>query len=134
MYVKFYNKQFHSYHGLSHWTTIIIKWYHTRLSEWLRTNKLCPNVNKTKLMIFNQRNHTLPQIYFNNSLLEWVPNFKYLGVFIDNRLSFTTHATFLTKKLSSVLGIMYSSKQFLNTKALLTIQGVFFMRTNFYHW
>ena len=85
-------------------------------------NKLCPNVAKTKLMFFSQRSQILPPaVYFNNVILEWVTDFKYLGIFIDNRLSFSTHSVILSRRISSVLGIISSARHLLNTQALTTI-------------
>lgn len=94
----------------------------SKLNQWLESNLLCPNTAKTKLMLFNKSsNIVLPDVYFNGVVLEWVDNFKYLGVFVDSRLSFSTHTMFLTRKISSVLGIMYASRSFLNTAALKTL-------------
>ena len=94
----------------------------SHLTIWLQTNLLCPNVNKTKLMLFSQRNNILlPDVYFNNTILEWVNSFKYLGIFIDRKLTFAHHTMFLSRKISSVLGMLRSTRQFLNTKALKTL-------------
>jgi hypothetical protein len=50
------------------------------LSEWLILNKLTPNVTKTKLMLLSNIANAYPApLYFNNVLLEWVDNFKYLA-------------------------------------------------------
>ena len=78
-----------------------------RLSEWLNFNKLTPNVFKTKAMIFNARSmNTFPQTFFNNVEIEYVSNFKYLGLLIDNRLSFKPHIDVICKKLSQVKGVI----------------------------
>lgn len=92
------------------------------LSQWLVLNKLTPNVLKTKLMYFNQSNtEILPDIYFNGEILEYVQNFKYLGVFIDNRLTFKPHIQYIHNSLSRVQGILYASSSFLNRSNLLSV-------------
>lgn len=93
-----------------------------KLSDWLIINKLTPNVSKTKLMLFsNVKVDNLPQIYFDTVLLDWVDDFKYLGVFLDSRLTFSSHIKYLCNRLSKIQGIMYASSPFLNQASLLTI-------------
>ena len=79
------------------------------LSEWLKNNKLVPNVSKTKLMMITPRPFgELPDIYFNGSKLEWVSSTKYLGIIIDNKLSFIPQACEVYMKLSKLHGVFYS--------------------------
>ena len=59
------------------------------LSQCMQLNKLTPNISKTKLMIFNaKRPNVLPFILFNYEIVEYVDSFKYLCIFIDNKLNF----------------------------------------------
>lgn len=93
-----------------------------KLSEWLAINKLTANVLKTKLMLFSPcKNVSSPDVYFNNVLLEYVNHFKYLGIFLDNKLSFHHHTNYISGKLSKVVGVMYASSPYLNSAALITI-------------
>ena len=90
------------------------------LSQWLDFNKLTPNISKTKIMIFNSHKQmTIPEIYFNNEVLEQVHHFKYLGVFIDDRLTFKEHISFLCNRLSQVKGILYAASPYFNRKCLV---------------
>ena len=66
-------------------------------SYWLKANKLSINVKKTKLMIFRPRQKALPinrQIVMENNVLEQVDNTKFLGVNIDQHLTWKTHVRF----------------------------------------
>ena len=92
------------------------------LSEWLKNNKLIPNTTKTKLMMFTPR-HTriLPDVFFNGAKVEWVNEFKYLGIIIDNSLNFSVQAREVYKKLSKMQGVVYSLSSLLPKPALLTI-------------
>lgn len=92
------------------------------LSKYLLLNKLSPNVDKTKLMFFSTTKiEILPQITFNNSILEWVCDFKYLGLYIDSNLNFKTHVKYLCSRLSRVQGILHSTSRILNRKCQMLI-------------
>ena len=92
------------------------------LSAWLRNNKLIPNVEKTKLMMFTPRPvDELPDIFFNGSKLEWVDSIKYLGIIIDNRLSFIPQATQVNHKMSKIQGVFYSLSSLVPQSTLVTL-------------
>ena len=92
------------------------------LSKWLVNNRLVPNVNKTKLMMFSPRPvNNIPDIYFNQECLEWVNTIKYLGVTIDNKLSFIPHVADVKMKLSKLQGVTYSLSYLVPRSSLLTI-------------
>ena len=78
----------------------------SNLSLWLNENNLLVNTDKTKLMIITPRhiNH-LPDIYFNNTLLEWVSNMKILGIYIDRNLNFISQADDVCRRLSRMHGV-----------------------------
>ena len=92
------------------------------LSLWLSKNKLIPNTGKTKLMLFTPKivNH-YPNIYFNNSKLEWVDTFKYLGVILDAKLNFISHVKNVKQKLSKLRGTFYAISNLMPQKTLLQI-------------
>lgn len=95
-----------------------------QLSQWLQSNKLTPNISKTKLMIFNPRiSNILPQIFFNNNeIVEFVENFKYLGFIMEQQnLNFKHHTEHLYSKLSKVQGLLYAARHYFNKKSLILI-------------
>ena len=105
-------------HGCIHKVDIVLG----LLSEWLLNNKLHANESKTKLMLFTNRNiGRLPAVYFNGDKLEWVNYMKYLGVHIDQNLSFNVHTNYVNQKLSKLCGLIYSLSNFLNRDALILI-------------
>ena len=81
------------------------------LSIWLYNNKLIANLAKTKIMCFSRRKTPeLPNIQFNGVILEWVQTFRYLGVIVDDKLSFTHHAQHVNMRLSKLRGIFYATR------------------------
>ena len=93
------------------------------LSEWLSFNKLIPNTNKTKLMLFTSHflNLRLPDVYFNGRILEWVNSMRYLGIIIDNRLNFSLQADMVLGKLSRLHGIFYAISNILPQATLFNL-------------
>jgi hypothetical protein len=82
----------------------------THVSNWLAANKLSLNVGKSNVLLFRGRNQTLPPI---NLIINGLPvsekdSAKYLGVMIDNRLTFSKHIEHVKSKLirgNAILGI-----------------------------
>ena len=80
------------------------------VSRWMKLNKLSLNTDKTKLIIFHSRYKLLDNdsfsIKFNGKKLIPVNHVKYLGMFLDNHLSWDYHINQLGKKLSRANGII----------------------------
>lgn len=81
--------------------------------EWLCDNSLCINVNKSKFMVIG-RKYTLNNIDWNNitikinqNVIERVNEMKYLGVVIDENLTFKSHATYIMNKMSKKVSFLY---------------------------
>ena len=99
------------------------------VSTWLKDNKLSVNVKKTKLLIFRPREKMLligRQVVIENNVLEQVDNTKFLGVYIDQHLTWETHVNFITTKISKSVGLLYKAKNYLPSKSLLTLYYALF--------
>lgn len=111
-----------------------------KIVEYFRSNKMLLHPSKTKFMLFNTpRGHTDINIYLNNnnigqpemanliSNVEQVtgksnpPTIKFLGLNIDENLSFKQHVNTIASKLSQSLYIMQRAKNLLSTSALTTL-------------
>ena len=99
-----------------------------KLSRWLRANKLSINVSKTKYMLFktkNKRGTVSGNIYFGGSVIEQVQSIKFLGVIINDRLSWNDHVNYIRTKISKGVGIIYKARRLLNQSACLSLYYAF---------
>ena len=92
------------------------------VQEWLNVNKLSLNVSKTKYMIFHHRQRKIdefiPDIRINDSPIERVTDFNFLGLQIDQHLNWNAHIQKCSNKISRTLGVMNRLKRHLPTKIL----------------
>jgi hypothetical protein len=94
-----------------------------KISNWLKLNKLSLNCDKTKAMLFHMPNKTVeyPTICINGHEIEFVKNFNFLGIILDQHINWRSHLTHISKKISKTIGIMCKVKNYLPTSALLHI-------------
>lgn len=87
------------------------------LTEYLNINKLVPNSSKSKLMMFTSRpTGNLLDISFGGEIIEWVKDFKYLGLTITHNLSFSKHISNVSLNVSRITG------SFVNLRTMVPLQ------------
>lgn len=93
------------------------------INDWFKVNRLSLNVKKTKAMLFHQPRKKVNNIniQIDNTNIEFVENFNYLGIVLDKNLSWKYHLNLVFKKISKTLGIMTKLKNFMPTAILKTI-------------
>ena len=84
------------------------------INEWMKSNKLTLNQNKTEVMLF--KNHF--DCYLNSETLLSVSSVKYLGLIVDKNLQYKSHINSLHCFISRLVGLTYSMRKFLNKKDL----------------
>ena len=101
-----------------------------KIVDWLTANKLSLNVKKTNYIIFHPYQKRLNydvnikildsrvNKYFNLERKEYV---KYLGVMIDNHLSWKHHINYVALKISRNIGILSKLRHFVPPKTLFGI-------------
>jgi hypothetical protein len=96
-----------------------------RVADWLEMNKLTLNVKKTKCMFFGTpsmlANAGSLSLSHDNIEIEQVPNFKYLGLILDNKLSFKEHLCDVSKKIASKISILGRVRKYLPIKHRLML-------------
>lgn len=90
--------------------------------SWCIENKMHINLTKTKAMIISSKkiDENIPNILINNVAIEYVKEYKYLGLVIDRNLKFSKHMFSLNKRLASVIGAAYSLRDTLSLQAAQT--------------
>ena len=85
-------------------------------------NKLSLNIDQTKAIVFGnaQRNSSL-QLPVDSGPIEIVSEIKFLGVVIDNNLSWKSHVKHIKTKISKSLSIINKAKPYLDVNALRTL-------------
>ena len=75
------------------------------VDNWLKASRLSLNISKTSyLLISNQKNAI--EIRIRDSILTKVSNVKFLGVTLDENLTFNDHVKNVTTKISKSVGVM----------------------------
>ena len=98
-----------------------------KISNWFKANKLSLNTDKTKFTLFHKPSQAdnlpikLPDLVIDSSKLEQSSHIKFLGVEIDNNLSWKFHIENLDTKIARVIGIMYKVRPILNTYCLKSL-------------
>ena len=93
------------------------------LSTWLKSNKLSLNTTKSYYAVFHRARIKLHnssiKIKIDEANIIEVQCIKYLGVILDNKLSWIQHISYVKSKISKDIGIMYKDRNYINKKALL---------------
>ena len=89
------------------------------VSDWLRANKLTLNVDKTVCLMFPKNQKPVEiTIKLNDQPIKEVSETKFLGVWIDTKLNWTSHLNKLFIKLNQSIGLIRKGKNFLDTHSL----------------
>ena len=92
------------------------------VAEWIKANKLSLNLQKTKYMFFSNCIEKPPvDIIFDGTPLEIVSHIKFLGITVDNKLSWKFHIDSICKIISRNIGIINKVKFCLPLSSLITL-------------
>ena len=65
--------------------------------------------------------HNHPSLQMNDSTLSETQHFKYLGVLLDQKVSWIQHISYVKNKISKGMGIMYKARRYLRSKSLVNL-------------
>ena len=96
------------------------------VTNWLNANKLTLNMSKSDIIVISPTSINTKSNVSTSYLQDLLPikvvkETKYLGITIDNELTFHNHIKQLATKLSKSVGIICKVKPFLSTKTLLLL-------------
>ena len=94
-----------------------------KIAAWITSNKLSLNVDKTVYLLFSGRRKIdfCPPVNLFGKQIERVFQTKFLGVVIDDKISWKPHVQSLCKKMSRMIGILHKLGDFLTLPAKKTI-------------
>lgn len=94
----------------------------SNIAEWFKLNKLVVNISKTNCIYFHPKRKKTPNnildIKMDNINITQTSSTKFLGIIVDQHLSWKENTDNLAKKISKNLNIIKHIKKFLNPQAL----------------
>ena len=90
------------------------------IAEWLKVNKLSLKIKKTHFMCFSAKNKSHPGIslQIDGEAIAEVNKSKFLGVVIDNKLSWKDHISFVCRKVARGIGVIIKARKVLHNESL----------------
>ena len=93
-----------------------------KVNEWMKMNKLTLNYSKTEFMLCGnskKRQNENFTLQLGNHNISQVNSVKYLGVHIDEMLTWKTHISNLEKKLSRACALICKLRYVVDQKCLI---------------
>ena len=98
-----------------------------KIHEWFEANKLSINAGKTKYFPFHKPSKKddltllFPTLLNKKHIVERVKSIKFLGVLLDENLSWKDHIKCIENKVAKNIGLLHRAKLFLDKNSLLTL-------------
>ena len=97
------------------------------MAQWCMDNKMKLNPTKTKVMRFTcSKNPACPVYNLYSVALQVVDEIKYLGIILNNRLTWDSHVRYVTLRSNIMLGLISSMATGLSTNALVVSTSLWF--------
>ena len=103
------------------------------LSNWLNVNKICLNASKTELVLFRSAKKQLDfglELKLNGKRLYPTNSVKYLGVKIDEHLTWKPHTDGMSTKLNKANGMLSNIRHIVDQKTLKAIYHAIFKHSH----
>ena len=100
-----------------------------KLSMWLRANKLSLNIEKTELVVFRRQNTKLNnsfKIKLDGKRLFPTSSVKYLGVLLDEHLTWSPQISHVQMKLNRAIGILSKLRYQANIPFMYILKTVYY--------
>ena len=99
------------------------------VKKWLEANKLALNIEKTNHVIFHSPVKKITEtvkIKFGRKHISRSDSIKFLGVLLDETLSWRSHLVELSRKLARSVGIFYKLRHFVPLETLKSVYYALF--------
>ena len=97
----------------------------TQLTNWFKANKLTLNSEKSSFTIFKSGKKAIPnlpnQIEFLDQHIKRASDIKFLGIILDENLTFNQHIKEICNKLKRLFHIFYNIRDYLSNENIKTI-------------
>ena len=97
------------------------------IKDWFTANKLSLNVEKRKYSFLHKPSKKddislcLPKLIINNYEIQREESIKFLGVLLDQHLTWKEHIKLTENKIAKNIGILYKARPYLDKRALLCL-------------
>ena len=93
------------------------------INKWLFLNKLSLNMDKTVQVSVSLNSASNQQLFINSIPLKIEGSRKYLGVYVDAKLSFNSHNNFIRSKLRKQCGIVLKMRHYVPKTVMIDYYG-----------
>ena len=95
------------------------------INVWLETNELTLSVNKSNFVLFRSSHSKLDRIpstlNFGTNSIKRVKSVKYLGITLEEHLSWSEHVENVCNSLKKCFSTFYNIRDYLNKDQILTL-------------
>ena len=94
------------------------------LADWFRANKLSLNLSKSNCILFRKKGQPIDdnfQLVIGNEIISLVKDAKFLGLFIDENLTWRAHIAKIRHNISSGLYMLNNTRNFLPSDQKKTV-------------
>ena len=122
--------RFYSHHNIKELLATVNKELQ-KLGDWFTSNKLSLNIKKTKYTFFHKNSVRdsiplkLPHLHIFNKTIERTSSVNFLGVMLDEYITWNEHIKTIGKKLAKNIGLSYKARVLLDKESLKTISHIF---------
>ena len=94
-----------------------------RVNIWLKLNKLTLNTTKTKSMVFHKKQKQIEILHFSidGEVIENVSSFNFIGITLDESLTWKNHIDLIKNKISKTTGVFYRLAKTFPEEILVTL-------------
>ena len=95
--------------------------------SWVKANKLSLNIDKTNFMLFTKKgfSRVMDELQIEGKRIMEVHETKFLGVFIDNKLSWKPHIRYICTKVAKGIGVILKARKVFDHETLSTLYYTF---------